>query len=111
MTQAPPPTDPYAADAVAPPRFLPGRSWPPRVNRGDPLSAKGWSDGARGWVAWLPHGLTQMAVTGGFVGIGLVVAGAKLVAVTGSAVSIAVLTAPAAIRIGAPLGSASGGSD
>lgn len=97
-----------------------------RANRNDPLSAKAaafaFGDGWTGYV----NGLTQIAATGGFVGIGIVaawafgrefadhtvvslyasatsrrtVAAAKLVVVAGWAGCVAVLAAPVALAIG-----------
>ncbi|MEP7054316.1 MAG: ABC transporter permease [Actinomycetota bacterium] len=97
-----------------------------QANRGDPLSAKAAAMALGvGWAGYL-NGLTQIAATGGFVGIGIVVAwcfgrefadytvvslyasatsrhtvaAAKLVVVTGWAAVVAVVAAPVALVIG-----------
>ncbi len=97
-----------------------------QANRDDPLSAKAAAMAlGDGWPGYL-NGLTQIAATGGFVGIGIVVAwcfgrefadhtvvslyasatsrptvaAAKLVVITGWAAAVAVLAAPIALVIG-----------
>ncbi len=97
-----------------------------RTKGGDPLSTKASAMGlGEGWLGYL-NGLTQIAATGGFVGIGLVVAwcfgrefadhtvvslyasatsrsavaAAKLVVVTCWAFAVAVLAAPVALGVG-----------